>query len=183
MPGSVQELTAAMAAGDRRAVEQFYRQYFDLMYSHAYSVTGRDEAFCLDVVQDAVLRVVRTVRRTASEAQLASWLRLVTQTAAFDLLKSESRRRRRETVVAVTANETESTPLPDESDDERLRWLRDQLDALDPQIARMIEMRYQRRWTLARMAAALGLSIGTVDGRLRRAVAKLRLRAKGSNDE
>ncbi|HSZ55060.1 MAG TPA: sigma-70 family RNA polymerase sigma factor [Tepidisphaeraceae bacterium] len=183
MPESAQELTAAMAAGDRRAVEQFYRQYFDLMYSLAYSITRRDEAFCLDVVQDAVLRVVRTVRRVESEAQLAAWLRLVTQTAAYDRLKSESRRRRRETLVAVAANAAESSPAPDETDPERLRWLRIQLDSLDPQIARMIEMRYQRRWTLARMAAALGLSIGTVDGRLRRVLAELRTRAKGLNDE
>jgi RNA polymerase sigma factor (sigma-70 family) len=183
MPESVQELTAAMAAGDRRAVEQFYRQYFDLMYSHAYSVTGRDEAFCLDVVQDAVLRVVRTVRRASSEAQLAAWLRLVTQTAAYDLLKGESRRRRREMLVAVPADASETSCIREESDDQRLRWLRHQLDWLDPQISQMIEMRYERRWTLARMAAALGLSIGTVDGRLRRALAELRARAKELGDE
>jgi RNA polymerase sigma factor (sigma-70 family) len=183
MRDSVQELTAAMAAGDRRAVEQFYRQYFDLMYSHAYSITRRDEAFCLDVVQDAVLRVVRTVRRVESEAQLAAWLRLVTQTAAYDRLKSESRRKRRETLIAVAADARESPAPRDDCDEVRLAWLRRELDSLDPQIAQMIEMRYQRRWTLARMAAALGLSIGTVDGRLRRVLAELRTRAKGLNDE
>jgi RNA polymerase sigma factor (sigma-70 family) len=185
MPDSVQELTAAMAAGDRRAVEQFYRLYFDLMYSHALSITRRDEAFCLDVVQDAVLRVVRTVRPVKSEAQLATWLRLVTQTAAYDLLKNESRRRRREWVVAVASHAADpcQSCQSDEDEGEQLRWLRGQLDSLDPQIARLIEMRYERRYTLARMATALGLSVGTVDGRLRRALGELRLRAKGLEDE
>ena len=183
MPDSVQELTAAMAAGDRRAVEQFYRQYFDLMYAHASSVSGRDEAFCLDVVQDAVLRVVRTVRRVNSEAQFAAWLRLVTKTAAYDLLKTESRRKKREMLVAVAADATQTSSVGEESDEQRLRWLRSQLDSLDPQISQMIEMRYERRWTLARVAAALGLSIGTVDGQLRRALAELRTRPKGACDE
>jgi RNA polymerase sigma-70 factor (ECF subfamily) len=182
MFASVQERTAAMAAGDRRAVEQFYRRYFDLMYSHAYSITGRDEAFSLDVVQDAVLRVVRTVRRTNSEAQLAVWLRLVTQTAAYDLLKSELRRRRRETLVAVASDAAGSCESPADFD-ERLRWLRRQLDSLDPRIAQLIEMRFERNWTLARIAEAVGVSIGTVDGRLRRALGQLRGRAKELQDE
>jgi RNA polymerase sigma-70 factor (ECF subfamily) len=183
MPDSVQELTAAMAAGDRRAVEAFYRTYFDLMYRHACQITRRDESFCLDVVQDAVLRVVRTVRRVESEAQLASWLRLVTQTAAYDRLKSEGRRRRRETLVAVAANASASDPPAYESDEDQIAWLRSQLNSLDPQIAQMIEMRFEQRWTLARVAAALGLSIGTVDSRLRRALGELRSRAKELDHE
>lgn len=175
MPNGVEELTAAMAAGDARAVERFYRRYFDLMYCHAHKVTGRDESFCLDVVQNAVLRVMRTVRKANSEAQLASWLRLVVQTAAYDLLKSESRRRKRESFVSVAADAANATD--DEPVEDRLIWLRNEISSLDPQIVRMIELRYQNRWKLARIAEAMGLSIGTVDGRLRRALRGLRLRA------
>src|SRR3954465_16051831 len=98
---SVEKLTEAMSAGDARAVEAFYRKYFQFLYHTAQKVTGRDESFCLDVVQDTVLRVIRTVRRVDSEARLFAWLRLVVRTTAFDLLKNESRRRRRETAVAV----------------------------------------------------------------------------------
>ena len=181
MPYTVQTLTAAMAAGDARAVETFYRQYFDLMYRHACIITRRDESFCLDVVQDAVLRVIRTVRPANSEAQLAAWLRLVTQTAAYDLLKAESRRRRREMVAAVPAGATgEGTDAS--SDQDQLAWLREEMSSLDPRIARMIELRYQKQWTLARIAGTLGLSIGTVDGRLRRALGLLRSRAQRSTD-
>src|SRR3982750_1674035 len=98
MPEPVEKLTAAMSAGDGRAVESFYRGYFEFMYAQARKITRRDEAFCLDVVQDAVVRVIRTVRPVAGEGQFRAWLRLVTQTAAFDLLKAESRRKRRESV-------------------------------------------------------------------------------------
>lgn len=182
MPYPVHELTAAMAAGEARAVEAFYRQYFDTMYRHACTLTRRDEAFCLDVVQDAVLRVIRTVRPVNSEAQFASWLRLVTQTAAYDLLKAESRRRRREALVALTADaagQSPETPF----DEEQFARLREQIASMDPRLARMIELRYEGGWTLARIAEAMGLSIGTVDGRLRRALRDLRTRGGRCDDE
>lgn len=175
MLDTVPQLTAAMAAGDARAVEQFYRRYFDLMYCHAQKVTRRDESFCLDVVQNAVLKVMRTVRQAKSEAQLASWLRLVVQTTAYDLLKSESRRKKRESLVAVAVDSP--AQALDEPIEDQLKWLRGQLDSLDPQIVRMIELRYQNRWTLSRIAEAMGLSIGTIDGRLRRSLSELRSRA------
>jgi RNA polymerase sigma factor (sigma-70 family) len=182
MPYTVPQLTAAMAAGDTRAVEAFYRQYFELMYRHACKITGRDESFCLDVVQNAVLRVMRTVRAADSEAQLATWLRLVTQTAAYDLLKADSRRKKRETLVAV-ATDAAGGEAGAENDDDRISWLRSEIASLDPQIARIIELRYEGRLTLARIAEAMGLSLGTVDGRLRRALRELRSRAQEKYDE
>jgi RNA polymerase sigma factor (sigma-70 family) len=182
MPEPIQKLTAAMAAGDGRAVEAFYRGYFDFMYGQARKMTGRDEAFCLDVVQDAVIRVIRTVRRVSTEAQFFAWLRLVTQTAAYDLLKSESRRKRREAVVAVMGSAVEVSYEGDEEMD-RLAWIRSEIARLDPEIVRMIEMRFEKRWTLARVAEAMGVSIGTVDGRLRRALRQLRNATEEGGDE
>src|SRR5882724_2227828 len=122
MPEPVDKLTPAMAAGDGRAVERFYRTYFEFMYRQARTITRRDEAFCLDVVQDAVLRVIRTVKPVASESQLFAWLRLVTQTAAYDLLKAETRRRRRETAVAVGAARAAEGIEPVDDADDRLPW-------------------------------------------------------------
>lgn len=180
MPESVHELTAAMAAGDPRAVERFYRQWFDFLYAQAARVSGRDESFCLDVVQDAVLRVIRSVRPASTETQLKAWLRLVVQTTAYDLLRAEARLKRRE--LAVAACGTVST-LNEELDAERLAWLRTQLDAMDPKLGRMIEMRFERHWTLARVARAMGLTVGTVDGRLRRALHGLRRRALEYEDD
>src|SRR5690348_9977718 len=88
-----------MAAGDEAAVEAFYRQYFDWLYAQARRYSRRDEAFCLDVVQDAVLRIIRTVRAVPSEAQFRGWLCLVVQTTTLDCLRCERRRAKRETAV------------------------------------------------------------------------------------
>jgi RNA polymerase sigma factor (sigma-70 family) len=167
-------MTSAMAAGDGGAVESFYRRYFDRLYAEARRATRRDESFCLDVVQESVLRIVRTVRGARSEIQLVAWLRLVVRTTAYDLLRSERRRQRREALAAIgPADEAPDDPAA-AGDEEQLAWLRRQLDRLDPEIARMIDLRYRRRWTLERIARQCGLSIGTVDGRLRRALRRLR---------
>ena len=91
MPQSASELSSAMAAGDARAIEAFYREYFDRMYRYARQATRGDEATCLDVVQDAMVRIVRTVRRVESEPQLVAWVRLVVRTTAYDYLKRENR--------------------------------------------------------------------------------------------
>jgi RNA polymerase sigma factor (sigma-70 family) len=94
------------------------------------------------------------------------------RTTAYDLLKSENRRRRREAAVAVGVDAAVVTT--GESDEERIAWLGEQIGRMDPALARAIDLRYSRGWTLTRVASALGLSIGSVDRRLRRALRTLR---------
>jgi RNA polymerase sigma-70 factor (ECF subfamily) len=163
-----------MAAGDERAVEVFYRRYFDWLYAQARRASRRDEAFCLDVVQDAVLRVLRTVRKVESEPQLRSWLTLVVQTTAYDRLRAEGRRKLRETTVAAAT--AEAAPIVDDNA-WQAEWLKQRIARMDPQLARILALRLEERWSLRRIADSLGLPIGTVDGRLRRALRQLRRQA------
>jgi len=176
MPGGTQHLTAAMAAGDADAVAAFYREYFDWMFIQARLATRRDESFCLDVVQDAVLRVMRTIKPVDSEPQIRAWLRLVVQTTAFDLLRGEKRRKARE--AASAAPEIVCTA----DNGEQLDWLAEQLRRLDPQLVKIIQLRFEHRWTLRRIGEMLGVTTGAVDGRLRRALQALRESATDSED-
>jgi len=168
---TVAQLTSAVARGQEPAVELFYRRFFDLLYRHARQVSQRDESFCLDVVQDAMLRIMRTIRPVATEAQLVAWLKLIVKSVAYDALRRERRRKGREAARGTVDNQ----PATDES--ERLAWLREQLLALDPPLVRLIELRFVHGWKLARIAQLLGLSVGTVDGRLRRALDRIRRQA------
>lgn len=181
---AIDNLTAAMSAGDGGAVERFYRRYFDCMYGWARQFTRRDESFCLDVVHDAVLRIVRTIRRADSEPQLLAWLRLVVQTTAYDKMKSDRRRETRETAVVVPPDDTPAAAPADAAaiEAERLDWLRTEIAALDPQLAAMLDLRFTGGWTLDRIGRLFGLSPGTVDGRLRRTLRRLRDRAGAVDD-
>ena len=167
----VHRLTVAMSRGEAAAIETFYRAYFDRLYGEARRASRRDEAFCLDVVQDAVLRIMRTIQPVQSQHQLVAWLKLVIRTTAYDLLRSERRRRVREE-AAIGNGSCEP------ADPEQLEWLRRKLREADPRIAELIELRFERGWTLARIAGRLGLTTATVDGRLRRALDRLRHAAR-----
>jgi len=174
---TVAQLTSAVARGHEPAVEVFYRRFFDLLYRHARQVSRRDESFCLDVVQDAMLRIIRTIRPVTTEGQLVAWLKLIVKSVTYDALRRERRRRDREAAHGSVV----PTAPPDEP--ERLAWLREQLLALDPPLVRLIELRFVHGWKLARIAELLGLSVGTVDGRLRRALDRIRQQAgEISND-
>ena len=186
MPDETEQLTAAMSRGDRRAVAAFYERYFDLLLRLARAATGKrgasaDEHLCLDVVHDAVLKVVRTVRPvTGGEGQLVAWLRLVVQSVAYDLLRREQRRaaREREACPPGANVHVNGADLA-----EQIAWLRGELARLDPRLVELIELRYSQRWTLAAIGARLGVSAGTVDGRIRRALGRMRERAQEAFDE
>jgi RNA polymerase sigma factor (sigma-70 family) len=184
VPDETEQLTAAMSRGDRRAVAAFYERYFDLLVRCARGATrlarrADAEDLCLDVVHDAVLRVVRTVRPvTGGEGQLVAWLNVVVKSAAYDRLRQEQRRAHREQkhvgpAAAESAHVGNGAELA-----EQLAWLRDELGQLDPKLVELIELRYSHGWTLPAIAERLGLSAGTVDGRIRRALAKMRLRGE-----
>lgn len=178
MPDTTRQLTSAIASGDSEAFARFYRQWFDVMYAEARKATKRDEAFCLDVVQDSMMKVIRRVPAIDSEAALAVWLRRVVQSCAYDALRREVRRGRRERSAGSSPRHAASGV-----DQEQLEWLAQELSSLDDESARLIHLRHRLGWTLAKIGAAVGLSTGAVDGRLARAMRLLRRKAKEQFDE
>lgn len=173
MHQSVRELTRAIASGDTDAFAQLYDANFDAMVHDAKRYTGRDESFCLDVVHDAMLKVIRAIKPMDTHDDLRAWLRCVVKSCAYDSLRRESRRRKRE----------QRTPEPsmDERSDElaeRLQWLRDELASLDPASRDLVLLRHRLGWTLQRIGRTVGLNPGAVDGRLTRIMRKLKSRAE-----
>lgn len=179
LDASVRELTAAIAAGDTAAFARLYRERFDEMYTCARNATCRDEAFCLDVVQDAMLRVIRSLGPLDSEQHLRGWLRAVVQSCAYDRLRKEARRKRWERNAAAQRDVAAETDDPAD----RLDWLRRELAGLDHEHLRLLIMRYRLGWTLRRIGEALGLKPGAVDGRLGRLLTALRKKAREAYDD
>jgi RNA polymerase sigma factor (sigma-70 family) len=175
-PGDILELTTAIASGNTEAFGRFYDRYFPAVYGLARRVSGRDEAFCLDVVQDAMLRIVKHVRPLPDEDALLRWLGAVVRSTVYDLLRSEIRRRRRET---RREKETPERELDATDLEEQLAWIRREMGSLDPEDAWLLAMRHRWGWTLNRIGEALGLGTTTVDRRIRRVTARLR---RGATD-
>ena len=170
----VRSLTIAIAAGDADAFARFYRSHFDWMYAEARRSTGRDEAFCLDVVQDAMLRLLRSIKPFNSEPQLRAWLRSLVRSCAIDRLRAEARRRWREQAFGGEPR----VPARVDEASEQLLWLRGALAALPASSAELLLSRYARGLSLREVGAARGLSIGAVDARIRRVLDALRRSAR-----
>ncbi len=183
MEPSIPELTGRIAAGDPDAFAVFYRRWFDFAFGEARRATGRDESFCLDVVHDAMMRVIRSMKSMPNEPALRSWLRSAVRSCAYDRLRAEARRRRRETRVAARADAPSPAAPVDRDLVDRLAWLRRELATLDESTSAIVTMRHRFGWTLEQIGAAVGLSPGAVDGRLRRALAALTRRAKERTDD
>lgn len=183
MESETRAQTAAIAAGDTAAFARFYDRWFDAMCAEASRATGRDEAFCLDVVQDAMMRVIRSMRPLPAEDDVRRWLRAVVYSCAYDRLRSETRRRRRETAAARTRPMT-APPARNRADEgQRLEWLERQLGSLDDRSLQILLMRHRFGWTLREIGSALKQTPGAVDGRLRRLVRTLRRRAREEADD
>lgn len=181
MEDRADQLTQAIARGDTAALTQFYESYFTSMYVEARRLTRRDESFCLDIVQDAMMRVIRSARRIETDAALRQWLRLIVRSAAYDRLRSESRRRQREAAYAQQRAEAADTDEPDLH--EQLRWIRQQITEMEVPEARLLMLRYRFGWTLQRIGEQAGLTPGAVSRRLTRLVARLQRRAQEQCDD
>ncbi|TVQ59840.1 MAG: sigma-70 family RNA polymerase sigma factor [Phycisphaerales bacterium] len=171
-------LTAAIVAGDGAAFARLYEARFEMMYSVARRSAGMDEHACLDIVQDAMLRAVRSMRVIEDWDALDAWLACVARSAALDRLRRERRLKARERRAAADRASSHGETGDDDDLARRIAWLREELAALDPDAARMLELRYRMGMTLERVGRAFGLAPGAADGRIRRTLGALRERAR-----
>lgn len=166
---SPRALTRAIAQGNERAFELFYNQTFESAYATARSLTGRDESFCLDIVQDSMLKAARSMKTLESPQALDAWFRRVIHTVAIDRLRSERRRLERERSAADDAFHRSIGEL-----DDRIDWLRAELAKLAPEDRALLSLRFGRSRTLETTGLAQGITPAAAHGKIRRAISKLK---------
>jgi RNA polymerase sigma factor (sigma-70 family) len=165
-------LSARIAAGDTRALGEFYEARFERMYALARTFTGRDESFCLDVVQETMLRVARRMKTMTTDADVDRWVGAVLRSAATDLLRREERRARRDRAAPATAPSVlRVAPV---SSGEPGAALHAALATLHSDDLLLLKLRFDRGATLNQTGRALGTTGDAAHGRIRRALTKLR---------
>ena len=170
-------LLRLIAAGDGEALVALHRRYVHLVYGMAWRIL-QDVGLAEEVTQDVFLKLWQKSQRYDPErGAFAGWLLSVTRFAAIDRLRLEGRRPR--------TNE----PLADNSDDqaawdrllptdhaawERGQHLRLLLAQLPSDQRQVIELAYFGGLSHSELAEQLGVPLGTVKGRLRLGLEKLR---------
>jgi len=181
-------ITGAIAHGDSLAFGLFYDAWFTFAFDEAKRYTQRDEATCLDIVQDAMLKAARSMRPLESKADIERWLTRVVQTSALDTLRQEQRRRQREFDSADRDGHGSSPAQRAAHDHARREWLADQVEWLTQEVAKistgdqvLLHLRYALGRSLEQTGRAVGISADAAHGRLRRIIARLRTRAEDAS--
>ena len=172
------EITRAIRNGDNASFQILYDYYFEELFRQIKHLAARDEATCLDIVQETMMKIIRSMKPIESQTHLAAWVRTVARTTTYDWLRREVRHTKNRASLPQqdeTAEEPDRVAIDDEA---RLIWLEEQLVSLPAETRKMIALKYRLGWTLKQISQNLGLKTGAVDGRIRRAVEQIKKQAE-----
>lgn len=171
-------LVAAAKTGDRGALDQLARLRGPRLLVHAVRLLG-DRDGARDVVQDAWVEILRGLPRLRDDGAFLPWaLRIVTRRVARDI----KRRQRGRALAEGLARDGETvTPEggPIAADGTKLRAA---IAGLPPAQAATIALFYLEDMTVAEVAMALDVPLGTVKTRLMHGRNALAAVLKGDSD-
>ncbi|MFZ1994639.1 MAG: sigma-70 family RNA polymerase sigma factor [Solirubrobacteraceae bacterium] len=172
-----EDLMPLVHDGDARAFEVVFDRHADAAYSLAYRMCGR-RSTAEDVVQEAFLSLWRSgARYDRQRGSVRSWVLGVVHNRAIDLFRRESVR----TGQDVNADGiVDRMPAPEDTarevhSREDAGEVRNALNDLPAEQRKVIELAYFGGFTHTEIAAMLQLPAGTVKGRMRLGLTKLRM--------
>jgi len=165
---SDQELIAAINDGDSDAFEALYYRYRDWVVSLAYRFTG-DRELALDVLQETFLYFVKKFPGFRLTAHLKTFLYPAVRNLSIAARRKAKRFQSDENETGTI--EAATTTVPVGSQDESLVAA---LAVLSDEHREVLLLRFVDGLSLAEIAKALNIPLGTVKSRLHNALAFLR---------
>ena len=165
-----------VAGGDPRAFEVIYERHSTVVFSLAYRICGV-RATAEEVAQEAFLAIWRSgARYERTRGSVRTWLLGVVHNRAIDTLRRTTAHDRRRAIDDQAADWIEA---PERTDvevarREEARSVRVLLDVLPAEQRRVVELAYFGGFTHEQIAQMLGAPLGTVKGRMRLALEKMR---------
>jgi RNA polymerase sigma-70 factor (ECF subfamily) len=171
-----EDLMAYADAGDVRAFELLFDRHAGAAFSLAYRMCGR-RATAEDIVQEAFLSLWRSsARYQPARGSVRSWVLSVVRNRAIDAFRREGIRQSRlaaDEHLAERVEALERTEAEVERRDDASR-VRSALEGLPAEQRQVIELAYFSGFTHTEIAEVLKLPAGTVKGRMRLGLQKLR---------
>lgn len=172
-----EDVMARFQDGEARAFEVIFDRHAAVAFSLAYRICGR-RAIAEDIVQESFLSLWRSgARYDPTRGSVRSWILSTVHNRAIDSFRKE-----RLTSTRNVGDEglAERMPAPQrtEAEIERrddARQVRAALTTLPEEQRRVIELAYFGGFSHTQIAEMLGLPAGTVKGRMRLGLTKMRL--------
>ena len=171
-----EEVMQLVQAGNARAFELLFDRHGGAAFSLAYRMVGNRTA-AEDVVQEALLSIWRSrLRYQPERGSVRSWILGIVHNRAIDGLRRNTVHERRR---ASAEGIEEIHEAPERTDvevarREEARSVREAIDTLPDNQGQVIQLAYFGGFTHTQIAEMLEMPIGTVKGRMRLGLEKLR---------
>jgi RNA polymerase sigma-70 factor, ECF subfamily len=172
-----EELMPLIGKKNPGAFEVFYDRHGGVAYSLAYRIVGERGA-AEDVTQEAFISIWRSgARYDAARGSVRTWMLGIVRNRAIDFLRSKAGRAPK--LDFDDDSILEHRPAAELTDSEALRRetaeeVRGALDELPGEQAKVIQLAYFGGFSHSEIAGMLGVPLGTVKGRMRLGLEKIR---------
>jgi RNA polymerase sigma-70 factor, ECF subfamily len=162
--------------GDAQAFALLYDRHSRAAFSLAYRMMGERQA-SEDLTQDAFIKIWRGAPsyRAGRRGGVRTWILSIVRNQGIDQLRYHATRRRTQDKLEASAARTQPSEAFAESwrNSQRDR-VREALNTLPQEQLKILELAYFSGYTHVEIANLLGVPLGTVKGRMRLGLKKLR---------
>lgn len=162
-------LVAAALRGDAESFSRLCERHYPALVAIAYSRLA-ERHLAEDAAQEALLAAYRDIAKLRQPEQFAGWLATICRNIATDMAKARAQARRKHAEIE------NGGPGPDPADEESsaVALVREIVRRLDPGLRDIVYLRYYNQMSYEQIARMLGISAEAVNGKLRRARARIR---------
>ncbi|HET6658613.1 MAG TPA: sigma-70 family RNA polymerase sigma factor [Rubrobacter sp.] len=170
-----EDLISLVEAADAEAFATLYDRHSRAAFSLAYRMMGERQA-AEDLAQDAFLKVWRSASSYRAErGSVRTWILSIVHNRGIDQLRTQASRRRTQDKIEASAPRSQ----PSEAFAETWRnsqrdQVREALNTLPPEQLTILELAYFSGYTHVEISDLLRLPLGTVKGRMRLGLKKIR---------
>jgi len=172
-----EELMPLIGEKNPEAFEVFYDRHGGVAYSLAYRIVG-EKAAAEDVTQEAFISIWRSgARFDRARGSVRSWMLSIVRNRAIDTLRSRAGKAPKLTFddeAVLEQRPAEELTEEEAMQHETARELRGAVGSLPNEQAKVIELAYFGGFSQSEIAAMLGVPLGTVKGRMRLGMEKIR---------
>jgi RNA polymerase sigma-70 factor (ECF subfamily) len=170
-----EDLISLVEAADAEAFSTLYDRHSGAAFSLAYRMMGERQA-SEDLAQDAFLKVWRSASSYRAErGSVRTWILSIVHNRGIDQIRSQaSRRRTQEEIEASAPRSQPSEAFAETWRNSQREQVREALGTLPPEQLKILELAYFSGYTHMEISDLLDLPLGTVKGRMRLGLKKIR---------
>jgi RNA polymerase sigma-70 factor (ECF subfamily) len=165
----------SLVESDPEAFATLYDRHSRAAFSLAYKLMGERMA-AEDLVQEVFLKIWRAARSYRSErGSVRTWILSIVRNRSIDQLRSHASRRRTQDKLEASAPRSQpSEAFAETWRNSRRDQVREALEALPPEQSKILDLAYFSDCTHVEIAGLLNIPLGTVKGRMRLGIEKMR---------